>query len=335
MYKAICIIFVSILILGCNNPLAFLLDSRSLSDPIVRLVPPPGRDPNNPSICTGEPFEALMTNMNEWTETQQRIDLLGYYCWILYDNFRNSELQQWFCQLNEINIPLSLEVCVIKPMSGYHTGEECFAIEAPRWTRFLSLSANIAELTLDEPLTGTRAGGLGGIPYAVTETADWIELTRQFFNDYGIGVSLSLIEAYPHNSMAEILKYVQLLQQECANRNVEGINSLTIDYNWHYYPGRWQELYTIQLRAERLGLAFALIYWPSAHSNQSTALDIDFYNDIMLEGDAYAGVDGYPGIFAIQSWDYIPYQIIPEQPDVGEYPYCYSFLVFYNEYISQ
>jgi len=145
---------------------------------------------------------------------------------------------------------------------------------------------------------------------------------------------LSLIEAYPFNNKTELVKFLSLLKNECETRNIDWINSFTVDYDWDNYPGRWEELLTIHGCANRLGLDFGLIYWPAPHTD-STDTDLDFLQDILYEGACYQSVGGSPEIFAVQSWVYIPYEIVPEQPDnFDQYPFCYAFLCFYDQFIG-
>ena len=322
-----------LLFAGCaETPLSIKGSDFSRStDPIVRLSPPPGRRSTPHGVyCTGRPFRELMENPAGWDMTRTCIDYLEYPCWILHQRFTDQELASYFSQINSWGqFELCLGVIAVKNLSGCHTGEECFVIESARWDRFESLGANIGEFVIDEPLTAVLCGGLGDRNYAVIETADWIELVRA---RYGTSVSISLAESYPYwNTEDDLEAFITDLQQECTERGFAGIDSFSLDFNWGYYGSAeyWIGAVELQQFCNDISLPFCMIYWPSRHQEEGDP-DFGFYADILYSGSVYESYGGSPDIFAIQSWDYLPRDIVPEETS---YSFTFAFLEFCSRYL--
>lgn len=335
------LIVIILMLIGCiDEPFALTTEKgRSTSNSLVRLVPPPGWRGSLSDLAgaTGRPFRALMQSPDQWIEARANVDYLGYYSAILNDNFNDVELRGFFSLINSWDLDLSLEVTTVKyfnPPAYLRNGRECYLVESERWARYEFCGADIGELTMDEPLTSSLAGG-EDLAYAVDQTADWIELTRNYFNSSFGKPSLSLIEAYPHNSAEEILEFISLLQKECASRSIEGINSFTLDFNCctvYNTPEYWAGVSNLRNGCSEMGIPFCIIFWsPNATSSGST--DEDFYSDVLDFGQYYYYLYNIndPEIVSFQSWTYVPRQIVPEDE---YYSFTKSFNIFHQRWLE-
>lgn len=339
------LIWLVVILIECPS---FGFEDQNADSIIVRLCPPPGRElvmkPDSTwvVVCTGEPFSDLMDNPNDWSTTRSTIDYFGYPCWILNDKFSDSLLTAYFTQIDNWGLNFELGVIAIKDLAYATTGEQCYNIESARWERFDSLGATISSLTIDEPYTATVRGSLpeanfpivSDLEYAVRETADWLELVRE---DSIVGsVPICLIEAYPYLSESEICDFVDSLQSECASRGIDGIDALSIDYNWCGYPGSsyWNDLIDIEDYCGDNDLLFSMIFWP-ARSYSPISPDSAFYVDIMYEGNLYFNTySGDPDIVDVTAWDYTPRVMVPETSPGTEHPFTWAFLCFYDTYLD-
>lgn len=341
-----------VIIIACSQVFAY--EDQNNDGVIVRLCPPPGReyvmkpDSTIVMVCTGYPLRELFSYPDDWDVTRSVIDYFGYTSWILHERFTDTELASYFAQLNTWDLNFDLGVMAVKDLPFSTTGEQCYAIENYRWERFNSLGAEIASMTIDEPLSATVRGNLHGssmppetaISYAVRETADWLELTRA---DSITGeLPIALIEAYPYLQIEgeSIVEFVDSLQIECELRDIEGISALVIDYNWCGYSSEsyWNGLFDIQEHCDSIGLPFSLIFWP-ARSWRPNDVDWDFYNDIMYQANLFFNVySGSLDVIDVTAWDWIPRQMVPEsyinQQPINDCPFTFAFLRFYDAYVA-
>ena len=320
---------------------------------IIKMCPPPGREwvydwrIGWHEIVTGYPLEDMMNDPDDWDVTRSTIDYFGYTSWILNDKFSDSLLTGYFTQINTWDMNFDLGVIAIKDLPGATTGEQCYAIEQGRITRFDSLGAEFASLTIDEPYTATKRGSLGSsvfppisnLDYAVRETADWFELVRA---DSIMGeLDICLIESYPqYNDVEDLIEFIEELDDECVGRSIDGIDAFAVDYNWAGYSDSsyWEGLIQIEEYCDSISLPFSMIIWP-ANSYSRFHYDEDFCIDVMDLGDEYFNTyGGEPDILDFTAWDYVPRQMTPEsyenaQP-IDAFPFTWVFLRFYDQYIS-
>ena len=107
-----------------------------------------------PSFDGGKHFAELFEKPDEWQQTRQAIDVLGYADLNFKKHFSDAQLQAWLPKLNEWGLKLGLEVGAIKAWGS--TGERAFQAEQPIWQRIERLGGKIHSIAMDEPLCCCR-----------------------------------------------------------------------------------------------------------------------------------------------------------------------------------
>ncbi len=140
--------------------------------------------------------------------------------------------------------------------------------------------------------------------------------------------------------MDDLIEFIEELEDECVEREVDGIDAFAVDYDWGNYSGstNWEGLIELEEYCDSIGLPFSMMIWP-ANSCSRDDDDEDFFTDVMDLGDDYFNTyGGDPDILDFTAWDYVPRQMTPEsyelQKPINDYPFTWGFLRFYDEYIS-
>jgi hypothetical protein len=250
---------------------------------------------------------------------------------LLVEEFNDSELENIFGKLNQWDIDLSLEAGVLMFDLGFNTGQQAYDQGVVYWDKFDQCGAQIAEFTMNEPYWNFKFHGPAiQRDYAVAQTAIWISLVRARYP----GVTIGSIEPYPALTVKEIIWWIDNLQAKCQEMEIQGIDFFCMDPDWAWQGSfEWEEVALIEAYCDSIGLPFSLICWAADCGSWpgTQYSDYDWYEGIMSQGSAAQGMGVTPDIFAVQSWLYIPRQIIPEDE---QYSFTYSFLEFYQTYVQ-
>ncbi|MCK4821000.1 hypothetical protein KA005_34865 [bacterium] len=104
-----------VLLVACLPSIGWVGNCIS-GDVIVRMTPPPGREMTpHGERCTGYPIEELFFEKPDgWETTRSLIDYFCYYDHVFDNNFGDYELTVIFAMLFQWQVPLALEVSVLK-----------------------------------------------------------------------------------------------------------------------------------------------------------------------------------------------------------------------------
>jgi hypothetical protein len=280
----------------------------------------PGRKPTvwmcPPAFDGGKHFAELFEKPDEWQQTRQAIDVLGYSDLNLKKHFSDEQLQTWLPKLNEWGIKLGLEVGAIKAWG--QTGEKDFKAEQPIWQWIERSGGKIHAIAMDEPLCCCRKEIHQPDDYAVRETANYIAMVRKHYPQMLIGE----IEPYPFIPLTEQMVWIEALEKRLAELQVRGLDFYRLDVNWVEFNvqsrGSWREVRKLEQYCRKRKLPFSLIYWASGYpalEHRGLADDAASYVSIMQQGYDYALVDGSPDQIVVQSWIDAPSRSLPETAD--------------------
>lgn len=296
----------------------------------VKMAPPPGLVTEPHPGVTGDPLRRLMNTLDHWENARSIIDYFEYYSWILDLRFTDSELSQYFSEINSWDCKFCLEVACLRDDAGYFTAKEALFWKMPRWERFIELGAEIDVFTIDESYTCCRRGSMGSDEYAVKETALWIYIVRTQFDP---DVEICSIESFPYyfnSDINELIWWLDELEAECNALGVKGIQSFSLDVDWNMAVS-WEDIAALEDSCQARGISFEMIYWPARHT-LSNHEDVHFYKDIHDQGAAYQAAGGTPDVYTIQSWTYIPRQMVPESE---QWSFTYSFNSFVRSFVPK
>jgi len=196
------------------------------------------------------------------------------------------------------------------------TGAACFNAIQSNLSQLFSLGAQpiLSMLTLDEPLGAVWSDSSfgsheGDIAYAANETAEFIRLVRQTYP----GVKLALQEPYPYLNQSVLTQWIWELKWACAARGMAPPEYFQIDHGWSGQSffeliGSVPSIFaSLRDSAHGAGYGFSYIFWNSPGGQQ----DSDWDEGVMRQGTYY---QGYPtaDLYAIDSWQDIPYVTVPE-----------------------
>ena len=276
-----------------------------------------------PSYDGGKCFRELFEKPDEWRQTRQNIDVLGYADLNFNKHFSDEQLQAWLPKLDAWGIKLGLEVGAIKGWGP--TGEKAFQAEQPIWQRIERLGGKIHAIAMDEPLCCCRKEIHQPDDYAVRETANYIALVRKHYPQMLIGE----IEPYPFIPLAEHLVWIEALEKRLAELQVRGLDFYRLDVNWVEFNaqdrGSWREVRKLEQYCRRRKpcrskldlLGFRL---SGGSRRRGLADDAASYISIMQQGYDYALVDGSPDQMVVQSWIDAPSRSLPETAECTASP---------------
>jgi hypothetical protein len=286
---------------------------------------PPGQD-------NGRCFQELFEHPEQWAETRQRIDTIGYADHVLNRQFSDEQLGAWLPMLGEWGLRLELEVGAVKPWGP--TGKKAFEAQAPTWDRMRRLGGRIHAIALDEPLCCTRKELSKPDAYAVEETARFIALVRE----YDPNILIGDIEGYPFISFEDLTRWIETLEARLAEMGVRGLDFFRLDVDWNVFTARnegsWREVRKLETFCRQRGLPFSLIYWAADYpsmQHRGLADDATWYVSMLRQGYDYTTVDGKPDQYVIESWVGAPSRSIPETAD---FTYTRSVLDFCDRFVK-
>ncbi|MDB6139648.1 MAG: hypothetical protein JWO94_2720 [Verrucomicrobiaceae bacterium] len=272
-------------------------------------IAPPGTE-------KGRAFRDLFEHPDDWKDARSKVDVLFYTDLNLQRQFTDDELHAWFGKMKDWNLKLAMEVGALKEWGL--TGEKTFNAERRNWEHLQSLGANVYAVCMDEPLCCAREHIHQTDDYAMRETANYIALVREHFPQMLIGD----IETYPSLSIEDHKHWIAGLQKLLTERKVRGLDFYRLDVDWHRFTvknqGSWQEVKTLEHYCRQQHLPFSLIYWPSGYPamlKRGIADDSTWYVGVMQQGYDYAGIDGRPDHYVIESWVGAPQRTVPESAD--------------------
>ena len=259
--------------------------------------------------CLGELFE----HPEQWKQARELVDVLGYADHNLDQQFSDDQLRAWLPRLRAWGMKLELEVGAVKPWAK--TGRKTFEIQRPMWDRVQRLGGTIYAVAMDEPLSAARHEIHQSDDYAVEETANFIALVREHYPQVLIGD----IEPYPAFPLADLVRWIDALQQRLSARHVRGLDFFRLDVDWVVFTvvnqGSWQEVKRLEQECRHRRLPFGLVYWAAdypAMQRRGLADDATWYVSTLQQGYDYAMVDGAPDQYVIESWVDGPSRAVPE-----------------------
>ena len=285
-------------------------------------------------------FEELLTNTDQWRETRAVIDVIGYADHDLVRNYSDDVLRAGFAVLNELGLPLALEVGAVKEWGT--TGQGTFYAQQPMWEKFIDLGATIVGIVMDEPLVAVHAhpqfnhirGDAAKLEYAAEETAEFMRLVREDYPDWFI----ACIEVFPHFSANYMIRFINTLEEKLAEKGVRGQDFFRLDVNWaafqHFsmpWLDGWRQARRIEDHCRSIGLPFSQIYWASDIPRDPGG----WLNSILRMGQGYRDAGGRPDQYVIQSW--LNNENIPENalPETDPHSFTYSVLEFNRQFIPR
>ncbi len=286
-----------------------------------------------PSNNNGRCFRELFEHPDQWKETRSKVDVLVYADHWLHKQFTDDVLKAWLPMLKQWGLKLELEVGAIKPWGV--TGEKTFAIQRPKWDRFLRLGGTIDSIAMDEPFCCCRMHIHKPDDYALEETATFIALVRKHYPQILIGD----IETYPSIPLAEHFWWIEALQKRLAEKGVRGLDFYRLDVNWAVFTafnrGSWLEVRELERYCRKRKLPFGLFYWASdigPMQRLGLADDSTWYVSTMQQGYDYALVQGRPDQYVVQSWTEFPSHSIPE---TDPWTFTRSVLDFTKKFVKR
>ena len=291
----------------------------------------------------GDTLIDLTTRLDEWPQTQELVDILGYADHVLHRTYSDEELSQSFAVLNRIGISLAMEVGAVKGWAI--DGEAVFNTQKPMWDRFIRLGAPIAGIVMDEPLKDVLNANQftfmeterEKFDFAVEETVVFMRLVREHYPRWFIGG----MEVYPYLDADLNIQWIDALESRLIDEGIRSMDFYRMDVDWNDMPqgniadweNSWREVKRIEDHCRSLGLPFSLIYWASdagAFARIRTSPS-RWLEGIMRMGEAYESVGGRPDQFDIQTWinEYPPVTL----PETEEFSFTHSILEFSKRFI--
>jgi hypothetical protein len=312
------------------RPLGFLLcaiAAHAAKSPRTEVwMMPPGTD-------NAKALRELFTRPEEWAETRKAITVIGCTGNHL-KHFTDDELRRWLPRLEQWGLRLGLEVGAVKEWGP--TGQKTFDAERQQWDRIRALGGRIDALAMDEPLCCARQHLKKPDAYAISETANFVELVRKHYPE----VRLGDIEPYPYFQREELVGFIDALQAELKTRGVRGLDFFRLDVDWNHftvgnriYPGNWPDVKKLELACRQRRIPFSLVYWAADYGRMKQlgkADDATWYVGVMRQGYDYAFVDGKPDEFVIESWVGAPASTLP---DSGEWTFTRSVRDFTQRFV--
>ena len=270
-----------------------------------------------PSYKNGDCFRDLFLHPDQWPVARSKIQTLSYGDWKVAYQFSDDQLRAWLPMIQQWGLRFVLETGSVKEWGP--TGQECFNKDRRYWDRIISLGGKIDGLEMDESLTAVRRSIKKSDDYAADETANFVALVRKNYPNMTVGE----VEPYPSISMADDIKWIDMLQSRLIAKTGRGMDSFRLDVNWVEFihrkqKGNWSEVKQIEDACRSRHIPFALIYW-AADLPQLTRLgfadDSTWYVSMMQMGNDYALVGGSPDEYYLESWINGPPQSVPETQD--------------------
>lgn len=256
------------------------------------------------------PVADLLNNTGSWSLSATKVSLVKSHetPW-LGTSYSNATVTSWMRTLRGMQMRFGLEVPVYKPW-GDHTNT--FTSRRPMYDKIVSLGGRLDVLDMDEPFHSVRLGS-GSNQLAYSETALWIQLVRQRYQD----TTIRSVEPSPFFTLAELQGYLTAVNDQCAALGVEGLDGYAMDTNWILYDlpppqqqGGWGDCVLMSDWCRTAGIPFTMIYWGSAHATNPN--DAAWHTDVMLQGSNMQSKGLQPDTFLLESWLTVPSVTIPE-----------------------
>jgi len=310
----------------------------------------------------GDSFVQFLTNLDQWETVQGMIDFIGYADHVLFRSYTSTERIAGFATLNQLDIPLVLEIGGVKHWglnsdhSNYDTiGRDIFYMQHYQfWQRFVAEGANIAGFAIDEPLVAVMFDPIfnfigdeeAKFNFTVEQTAQFIALVRYYYPDAFIGN----IEVFPSFSIDLNIRFVDALEARLVELTGFGQDFYRMDVDWSplSFTGRvgpdhreaWAELVRFEQHLNSIGLPHSLIYWGADYHDGYFYVDRNtdrlWHDQMMRMGAMYKAAGGNPDQFVLQTWVHIdgfgiPYTTLPED---FEWSFTNNIIDFFNTFIE-
>ena len=312
----------------------------------------------------------MFNNLDKWSETLSLIDAIGTSSFHFLDYYTDNEMQTLFASMRKLGIKLTVENGALKEGGGpenpqQSTGEKSFNAQVNTWRRIKNNGGEIATMAFDEPLLAVlRNPWMAGYSkstkasaknvdalyrYAAKETAMFMKLVRAeipgvLMGDIGVR---SPIEPYPYNmGSAELIKWIDILNEECAKINTPRMDFFRIDPNWAWFdihsgdPAKeWRDTKVVEDYCKSIGMPFSIIYWSSDiyFRPGGPEADANWYDGVMHQGEDYFAVGGKPDNYHVETWlksdDWTTWYPIGVVPENANKSFTQSVLDLYNKYI--
>ena len=313
LMKKITALFVSMTIAVSAASVSFVWAESSSSAPVSGQY---WMMPKNSS------FDELFSDVSAWKNTYPVVDMVGFADHALHNLYDDATLASGFAAMNNLGIPLMLEVGAIKEWSGGCYGQAIFDVESPMWSRFMNLGADLKGVTFDEPLVNVMemptwdylGDDAAKFEFAVEQTAEFIKIIRQNYP----GMLIGDIEVLPHFTSGFVIEWIDALEARLAQKGVAGQDYFSIDLNWAAFEHAgytqaegWAEVKAVEDHCKSIGLPFNLIYWSAdvtpyvdgfGNAIMDERSDIAWYNQIMFQGEGYYTAGGRPDNYIVETW---------------------------------
>lgn len=317
-----------------NNTYVDLIYVRDFESSSRRRVMGPRQiNSEDPVVLDAKPFYDLMTDHGSWSRARSEMGALSYYNYMLENHWNGSttsqgedpQLSTWLQQLRSWGKPFIVDVGVLQELPGvpsqpvYNHGVTSRTINRVR-----DLGGLVSDIIMDEPFVHAHRYSLGDRFWAATEIAEYMRLVR---NDYPL-LKIGLFEHYNYFNMGEIQDRIRLLDEACAAKSVETIDYFVLDADWTS-TNAWANFASFSNWCISRALPWGMNYSASAHFGNPNATDIDWYNDIMYQGNKVRAGGAYPDMYMIKSWSVLPNQTIP---DSAQWSFTKSVADFFEIY---
>lgn len=253
----------------------------------------------SPPMSYGAPnaLRDACLNPTLWPTGWARADFFGAVIWN-FPLMTAEDKAQCFANLRSAGKQLVLQVGVLK--GHCTTAQACWDSQKTWLEDIFALGASIDYLELDEPLSA----GIGDYWYAVEQTAEFVRLARQTYEN----VKIILIERYPAQPYTTLIDFFRDVNSQVANLTGWGIQYAEIDHDWNAGWGLYG-VKAIQDSVRANGMQFSVIFWgPEAQG--------PWYNGVMHQGEIYRDyglpIGLNPDLYMLEHWILTPIDTIPE-----------------------
>ncbi len=290
--------------------LLFLTSSVAAQEKVARCV-------LGPPFLDGRAMRELAAQPQQWRCCRKLTGLLLFADHAIQRHFPEDEtLTGLFKTFREMNLPIELEVGAVKEWG--HTGEACFRKQTPMWERFTRCGALIAGVAMDEPLAAT-ARLEKDMAHAARETADFVARVREKYPAWHVGD----IEAFPSASAEDLIRWIDLLEENLKQRGVRGLDFFRLDVDWMHFVhdtgrGTWRDVRRIEEHCRAKKIPFSVVFWAAnypAMEKKGLADDAVWYVGTLQMAADYAAVGGRPDQIVVQSWVGAPKTLLPEMAE--------------------
>ena len=293
---------------------------------------------------SGQCLREMLSQEGQWKATREQVQGIGYWPWLMNDQFRDDEIRDLFTKLQAWHKGFGFEVPVLKaPNWGYPyplQAKDAFARLQQFARRFKSLGMDRVDwFAFEEPIFAARevisATNVPAIPpielkligavkndsevarriaYGVSETVSFMAMMRPAYPSARLG----LIEPYPALTLDELKTAVAGIQNECARQGGKGLDFFRLDLDWERLAREkrpWTEAKQIENTCHESGIKFSMVFWAADWPRLAQAglvTPSSWSEGVLHQAHKYFEVGGSPDEIVIESWLHTPEHAVPE-----------------------